>query len=196
MRRYVLAGFVSCVLAGLFLGAVRFLDPPTPPAHNHWRGGVVRVGYALGGNFAFKNALGVVTGESPEVARVVLERAGVREVNWVRMDFGELIGQLESGAIDMIATGMRITPARAARVAFSLPTCRVGDGHLHDEPPGVDSDAGGEPASGLCAFAFHKRDARLLEAVNRELRDYLGTPEHLHLLGQFGLKPDAVIVPN
>ncbi|UEM19996.1 ectoine/hydroxyectoine ABC transporter substrate-binding protein EhuB [Skermanella mucosa] len=37
------------------------------------------------------------------------------------------------------------------------------------------------------AFGFRKEDADLVEAFNRELRSFLGTPEHLDVVARFGL---------
>ncbi|QLA15397.1 transporter substrate-binding domain-containing protein [Desulfolutivibrio sulfoxidireducens] len=80
--------------------------------------------------YAFRDATGRVTGESPETARVVLKRLGIGDVRFVLSDFANLIRELERGEIDMIAAGMFITPERSRRIVFSLPTARVGQGLL------------------------------------------------------------------
>ena len=69
-----------------------------------------------------------VTGEGPEIARVILERIhpGI-EIEWVSTDFGQLIPGLQEGAFDIAAAGMFITPERCASVAFSDPTYAVGE---------------------------------------------------------------------
>jgi polar amino acid transport system substrate-binding protein len=71
---------------------------------------------------------GMVTGEAPEIARVVLRQiAPEAEIEWVSVDFGQLIGRLRDGSIDIAAAGMFVTPARCAEVAFSDPTYLIGE---------------------------------------------------------------------
>ena len=78
-----------------------------------------------------------VTGEAPEIARVILERIhpGI-EIEWVSTDFGQLIPGLQEGAFDIAAAGMFITPERCASVAFSDPTYVVGEAFaVHEGNP-------------------------------------------------------------
>lgn len=64
---------------------------------------------------------GEVTGEAPEVARVVLDELGITEREFVVVEFGALIGGLQAGNFDMIAAGMYINPTRASQILFSDP---------------------------------------------------------------------------
>lgn len=64
---------------------------------------------------------GEVTGEAPEVARVVLDELGITDREWVVVEFGALIGGLQAGNFDMIAAGMYINPQRASQILFSDP---------------------------------------------------------------------------
>ena len=84
----------------------------------------LRIGYAVEAPYAFVDEAGRVTGESPELARVVARRLGVT-TTFVQADFGELIDLLESGQIDVVAAGMFITPERARRARFSVPTLQI-----------------------------------------------------------------------
>lgn len=84
----------------------------------------LRIGYAVEAPYAFVDEAGRVTGESPELARVVARRLGVT-TTFVQADFGELLDRLENGQIDVVATGMFITPERARRARFSVPTLRI-----------------------------------------------------------------------
>ena len=122
----LLAAFSALATFGLaaYL-AMDALSTPSP-----WRDRVVRVGYSSEPPYAFRRPDGKVAGESPTVARAVLTRMGIQNVRWVLMDFGALIPALESGAIDLIATGMFVTPEREQRIDFSLPTSAVGQGLL------------------------------------------------------------------
>jgi polar amino acid transport system substrate-binding protein len=90
----------------------------------------LRVGYAVEAPYAFVDARGEVSGESATIARTVAERLSASRVQWVQTGFVRLVPELETGRFDVIASGLFITPERAAHVAFSRPTCRVGAGVL------------------------------------------------------------------
>jgi polar amino acid transport system substrate-binding protein len=64
---------------------------------------------------------GEVTGIAPDVAREVLSRLGIDEMDAQVVEFGELIGGLQAGQYDMITAGMYITPERAEQIFFSDP---------------------------------------------------------------------------
>ncbi|HVL85553.1 MAG TPA: ectoine/hydroxyectoine ABC transporter substrate-binding protein EhuB [Pseudonocardia sp.] len=84
--------------------------------------GTITVGIANEAPYGFTNEQGEVTGESVEVARVVLDRLGIPELNAVTVDFGALISGLTlSRQFDMVTAGMFITPERCQQAAFSIP---------------------------------------------------------------------------
>jgi polar amino acid transport system substrate-binding protein len=82
---------------------------------------VVRVGVANEEPFGYLDAYGVLAGESPTVARAVLEGLGVTTLEPVQRPFGQLIDALLAGTFDIITAGMAITPGRCERVIFSRP---------------------------------------------------------------------------
>ena len=86
------------------------------------KAGVIRIGYTVEAPYAFLAPDGKVTGESPEVARRIVERLGIPGIEWRYVKFSHLIDDLEAGNIDVIASGMFITPERARRARFSEPT--------------------------------------------------------------------------
>lgn len=92
------------------------------------RDGKVTVAIAGEAPYGYRDASGRVTGEAPEIARVVLQ--GINpdvDISFVSTDFGQLIPGLQSGDFDIAAAGMFITPARCEQVAFSNPTYVVGE---------------------------------------------------------------------
>jgi len=90
--------------------------------------GVVRVGYANEAPDAYMDsAMGKVTGEAPEILRVIMQRMGVTQVEAVLTEFGSLISGLKAGRFDVIAAGMYITPARCREIGFSEPTYGIGE---------------------------------------------------------------------
>jgi len=111
----------ALILATLFL----WLQDRDPSLSQIREAGVIRIGYSVEAPYAFLKPDGEVTGESPEVARRIVERLGIPRVEWRYAKFSSLIDELEAGRIDVIAAGMFITPERARRVRFSEPTFHV-----------------------------------------------------------------------
>lgn len=90
--------------------------------------GVVRVGFANEAPYAFVDTkTGRLTGEAPELARLVLRQVGVAEIEGVLTEFGALIPALKAGRFDVIAAGMYITPKRCREILFSNPTYAIGE---------------------------------------------------------------------
>jgi polar amino acid transport system substrate-binding protein len=88
----------------------------------------VRVAIADEAPYGYRDAAGEVTGEAPAIARAVLGRIDPAiAIEWVAVDFGQLIPGLQVGEFDIAAAGMFITPERCAAVAFSEPTYVVGE---------------------------------------------------------------------
>jgi polar amino acid transport system substrate-binding protein len=92
--------------------------------------GFIRVGFANEAPYGYATPAGVLTGESPEVAKAVLEMIGIPEVDGVLTEFGALIPGLRAGRFDIIAAGMFITPARCEQVRFSEPSYGIGQAFL------------------------------------------------------------------
>ncbi|AXE95003.1 ectoine/hydroxyectoine ABC transporter substrate-binding protein EhuB [Paraburkholderia terricola] len=91
------------------------------------RTGEVRIGYANESPFAYTTPDGKVTGESPEIARKIFTKMGVKKVDGVLTEWGSLIPGLRAGRFDVIAAGMYITPERCKQVAFANPQYQIQD---------------------------------------------------------------------
>jgi polar amino acid transport system substrate-binding protein len=84
--------------------------------------GSITVGIANEAPYGFTDAQGNVTGESVEVARAVLAKLGIPQLNAVTVEFGALISGLTlSRQFDMVTAGMFINPERCQAAAFSVP---------------------------------------------------------------------------
>jgi len=83
--------------------------------------GYIQVGFANESPYGFTDKSGKLTGEAPELARVVFKELGINDVRGVQVDFGGLIGGLQARRFDTIAAGMFITPERCGQVAFADP---------------------------------------------------------------------------
>lgn len=91
------------------------------------RQGYVTVGFANEVPYAYATPDGQLTGEAVEVARAVLSRMGIEEMNGVLTEFGSLIPGLKANRFDIITAGMYITPERAKEVAFANPEYSIGE---------------------------------------------------------------------
>ncbi|MEI9421130.1 ectoine/hydroxyectoine ABC transporter substrate-binding protein EhuB [Mesorhizobium sp. Cs1299R1N1] len=101
--------------------------------------GYIRVGFANEAPFGFATPDGKLTGEAPEVAKAVLAKMGIPQVDGVLTEFGSLIPGLKAGRFDIIAAGMFITPKRCAEINYSEPSYGIGEAMLvmKGNPKGV-----------------------------------------------------------
>ncbi len=231
------------------------------------KNGYVRVGFANEAPFAYATPDGKLTGEAPEVAKAVLKKMGINEVDGVLTEFGSLIPGLKAHRFDIIAAGMFVTPARCKEINFSEPSYGIGEAILVKKgnpksikdlatfaqnkdlklavmagavEGGYAKDAGvaqsqlqvlpdqssllaaveagradgaaltalsiaemakkgsgvestepfstvaGKSVAGHGAFGFRKEDTDLLAAFNKELKRFIGSPEHIALVTPFG----------
>jgi polar amino acid transport system substrate-binding protein len=77
---------------------------------------------------------GELIGLDVALSRVLARSMGV-EARFVRLPFRELLDALEAGRIDMIVSGMTITPARSQRATFVGPYFTSGKSVLTREGP-------------------------------------------------------------
>lgn len=85
----------------------------------------LRVGYSIEPPYALVDAAGQPTGEAPEIARYVARELDIATIQWYPLPFAELIPALLAGRIDIIASGLFVTPGRSELVRFSTPTTCV-----------------------------------------------------------------------
>ena len=237
--------------------------------------GYIRIGFANEAPFGFATPDGKLTGEAPEVAKAVLKKMGIAEVDGVLTEFGSLIPGLKAGRFDIIAAGMFINPKRCAEINFSEPSYGIGQamlvpagnpkkivdyssfannkdlklavmagaveaGYARDaglgedqlvtlpdqsslvaavqsgradgaaltalsianmakKAEGVEStkpfgEVAGKSVKGHGGFGFRKEDTDLLEAFNKQLASFIGSPEHLALVEPLGFGKDYL--PN
>jgi polar amino acid transport system substrate-binding protein len=92
--------------------------------------GVVRLGIAGEIPFGYIDKNGDLTGEAPELARVIFKRLGVDRVQPVPTEFGSLIPGLNSQQFDVVAAGMYVNPDRCAQVIFADPDYQMLDAFI------------------------------------------------------------------
>jgi polar amino acid transport system substrate-binding protein len=159
---------VAAVLAGMAAAAIALWmasrgDDSLERVRNV---GVLRVGYAVEAPYALVAADGRITGESPELARLVAARLNLPRIEWVQTRFDALIVELLEGRFDVVAAGMFVTPERARQVRFSRPSLRVGASLLvpTGNPEGLTSyeDAVSRPGLRIAALAGSVEEGGLL----------------------------------
>lgn len=89
--------------------------------------GSITIGIANEVPYGYEDEDGNVTGEAPEVAKLVLAELGIENIDAKVVDFGALISGLQAGQFDMIAAGMYINADRAEQILFSDPDYCVGE---------------------------------------------------------------------
>ncbi|MCE0444742.1 ectoine/hydroxyectoine ABC transporter substrate-binding protein EhuB [Streptomyces tricolor] len=80
--------------------------------------------------FGYIDRNGRLTGEAPELARVIFKRLGVDRVQPVPTEFGSLIPGLKSQQFDVVAAGMYVTPDRCEQVIFADPDYQMPDAFI------------------------------------------------------------------
>ncbi|MDN2568188.1 ectoine/hydroxyectoine ABC transporter substrate-binding protein EhuB [Aquibium sp. A9E412] len=129
MRRTFLKGMAALGAVALTAGAAAAQSTLERAKEQ----GYIRVGFANEAPYGYATPAGELTGEAPEVAKAVLAKMGIDEVDGVLTEFGSLIPGLKAGRFDIIAAGMFITPQRCEQVRFSEPSYGIGQAFLVQE---------------------------------------------------------------
>ena len=130
-RRRVQRGVTWAVVMGLVVTACWSLTAfAETTLEKVKRQGYVRVGFANEAPFGYATPEGKLTGEAPEVAKAVLAKMGIPEIDGVLTEFGSLIPGMQAGRFDIIAAGMFITPRRCQQIDFSEPSYGIGQALL------------------------------------------------------------------
>lgn len=147
--------------------------------------GFIRIGFANEAPYGYATPAGKLTGEAPEVAKAVLERMGIEEVDGVLTEFASLIPGLKAGRFDVIAAGMFVNPKRCEQIAFSEPTYGIGQSFLVKEgnPKDIgtyeDFKENGELKLGVMAGAAEKQYATDAGVDMSQIQTYPDGPSGL-----------------
>src|SRR5438477_9261647 len=135
-RRDVLIGMAAASVGTLGISSVAFAETTFERAKSQ---GFIRIGFANEAPFAYATPDGKLTGEAPEIAKVILKKLGINEVDGVLTEFGSLIPGAKAHRFDIIAAGMFINPKRCQEIAFSEPSYGIGQAMLvkKGNPKGV-----------------------------------------------------------
>lgn len=128
MQLRVVSWFALVVVATSI--AIALVGAPASPAAPAPSSEVLRIGYALDAPYARRDGQGRLDGEAVEVMRAMLPRLGLADPVWIHAEHHRLVHELQAGRIDVIASGLFITPETAQLVDFTRPTTSVRTGLL------------------------------------------------------------------
>jgi polar amino acid transport system substrate-binding protein len=137
--------------------------------------GVVVVGIANEKPFGYIDESGNVTGESPEIARAVLNELGIEKMKPVVTKFGSLIPGMKAGRFDMITAGAYITSDREKEVDFAHPQYKIGSGmavkagNPYDLHSYEDVAANPKVKIGIMAGAYEKKYAKAVGVKEKQI---------------------------
>lgn len=126
-RRKLLLSAAALTAAPVFISMPALADDSLERIKKQ---GYIRVGFANEAPYGYATPDGKLTGEAPEVAKAVLAKMGIEQVDGVLTEFGSLIPGLMAGRFDIIAAGMFINPKRCEQIAFSEPSYGIGQAML------------------------------------------------------------------
>ncbi len=133
--------------------------------------GFVNVAVANEIPYGYMNASGEAEGAGPTVAKAVLKRLGINDIQWVVTQFGSLIPGLKAGRFDMVAAEMAIRPERCKQVIYSEPNTSYGEGLLvkSGNPDNIHS---------YKAFADNGKKVAIMAGADQlDMLQKLGVPE-------------------
>lgn len=125
-NKYVFTLLVSLVLSsGLWSGSAGAAD-----LDELREKGTIRVAIADERPYGYIDEEGRAQGPGPDVARYVLDKIGIDDIEWVVTSFGDLIPGLQEERFDMTAAEMAIQPDRCEKIIYSEPNTTYGEGLL------------------------------------------------------------------
>lgn len=124
----------------------------------------LRVGFAIEPPYAFVDSAGEARGEAPQVLGHAARELEIGELQWFPLPFHDLIPALLTGRVDVVASGLFVTPERSRQVRFSRPTICVRPALVvRREAPVAERAGDGGPRAGRIAVVQGSVEARAFE---------------------------------
>ena len=125
MRTMIKSSLLFALL--VFSLALQAAEQPVRTFQKIIDSGELRVGVALFPPWVMQSKNGDLIGSETDIARKLARDMGL-ELKYSLFQWSELIPALESGEVDVVISGMAITPKRAMKVKFSQPYAENGVG--------------------------------------------------------------------
>lgn len=123
-KRFATRCFATVVTLGLMLGTSLTVSAQTTLGTAR-KSGYIRVGFPNQVPYAYATDKGELVGADADVAREVVKRMGIAQMDGVLTEFGSLIPGLQARRFDIVLA-MFINPKRCEQVAFSEPIYGIG----------------------------------------------------------------------
>ncbi|SMQ60197.1 amino acid ABC transporter substrate-binding protein, PAAT family [Devosia lucknowensis] len=117
-------------VSGLALGLATSVGASAATLAEIQERGAVRIAVANEIPYGYVDPSGEALGAGPDVAKAIMEKLGVENIEWVTTNFSSLIPGLQADRFDMVAAEMAILPDRCQQVLFSEPNTSYGEGLL------------------------------------------------------------------
>jgi len=95
------------------------------------KAGVVKISMTNGAPYGILLPDGTVSGVSPTIVRIIMERLGIPKVEGIITTYGQMIPGLMAGRWDMIGAPMNITGERCKQVMYADPILYEGSGYAY-----------------------------------------------------------------
>ncbi|NGM87638.1 ectoine/hydroxyectoine ABC transporter substrate-binding protein EhuB [Parapusillimonas sp. SGNA-6] len=137
--------------------------------------GHVRIAVANEIPYGYVDLDGEAKGVGPDTAKQIMDRLGIKKIEWITTNFGSLIPGLRANRYDMVAAEMAILPQRCKEVLFSEPNSSYGEGLLV---------AKGNPDDVHTYEAFAKADKKVA---------IMAGADQLEMLQALGVPPERMV---
>lgn len=206
LLRYSAMG-LAAVSGGSLLSACSSTDPGNPESATG--GGLSQrvesgepIRIAIGNEPPYTKLLpdGTVTGAEPDVAKAVLKRLGVNDVEGVQTAYESMIPGLTANRWDMVAAGLFMNQSRCAKVSYTSPV--IVSTESFALPPGnpagiqtiADLKKAGDVKVAVLAASFELKTAKSLGVSESKLQTFPLAPDALQAM-QDG-RVDAILLPT
>lgn len=205
LLRYSAFG-IAAVGGGSFLTACSTTDPGNPESaaggglsQRIEDGEPVRI--AIGNEPPYTKLLpdGTVTGAEPDVAKAVLKRLGVTEVEGVQTAYESMIPGLTAARWDIVAAGLFMNQSRCAKVAYTSPV--IVSTESFALPPGnpggvetIDDLKNKDVKVAVLAASFELKTAKSLGVPESKLQTFPLAPDALQAMDDG--RVDAILLPT
>ncbi|WP_307849597.1 ectoine/hydroxyectoine ABC transporter substrate-binding protein EhuB [Qaidamihabitans albus] len=207
MLRYSAVG-LAAVGGGSLLGACQTTDPNTGAPEGEGGGGLqqradsgqpIRLAIANEPPYTKLEADGTLTGAAPDIAKAVLKRMGIENVEPKQTGYDSMIPGLQANRWDIVTAGLFMNKDRCAQVQYTTPdlvsteSFAVAPGN----PEGlrtVDDLMNKDVQVAVLAGGYERRTALALGVDEGKLPTYQQAPDALQAM-QDG-RVDAILLPT
>ncbi|WDR02641.1 transporter substrate-binding domain-containing protein [Devosia algicola] len=122
--------FGKTILAAIAVMAMGSASVSAASLADIQKSGKIRIAVANEIPYGYIDPNGDAKGAGPDVAKHIMDKLGIKDIEWVTAEFSGLIPGLQADRFDMVAAEMAVLPARCEQVIYSEPNTSYGEGLL------------------------------------------------------------------